>query len=216
MKFLVRASVRAVRFALRASVLPWKGRGPHLTRFRMYAEIRAAFPEPHRHSEKKVLSISGSEALLNALALESFQLTKAEYPAQNILDLNDSEDKSFDVVVSDQVLEHVEGEPTQAVDEMLRVTRSGGVVVTTTCFLNPLHYGPKDLWRFSPEGLQQLFEGKARILHVGAWGSIPALMFLALGLRHLSVPPAWHPVGRIARRSQTPWPISTWIIVEKV
>jgi 2-polyprenyl-3-methyl-5-hydroxy-6-metoxy-1,4-benzoquinol methylase len=46
-------------------------------------------------------------------------------------------------VVSDQVLEHVVGDPQTAIDETLRVLRPGGIVIHTTCFMNPIHGAPE-------------------------------------------------------------------------
>ena len=59
-------------------------------------------------------------------------------------------DAAFDYVLSDQVLEHVEGNPQQAIDEGYRVLRPDGVAVHTTCFINPVHGAPRTFGALLP------------------------------------------------------------------
>jgi ubiquinone/menaquinone biosynthesis C-methylase UbiE len=63
-------------------------------------------------------------------------------PEFDFLDLHTFGDNTFDAVASDQVLEHVEGDPFVAIAESVRVVKAGGFVVHTTCFLNSLHGAP--------------------------------------------------------------------------
>jgi SAM-dependent methyltransferase len=58
----------------------------------------------------------------------------ARCPKYDILNLS-IPSNSVDIVVCDQVLEHLNGSPYQAFDETLRVLKSGGVFCHTTCFL---------------------------------------------------------------------------------
>ena len=102
---------------------------------------------PHRSG--RVLSISHSENLATLLGLQPTEVVEASYPAHNILSL-DFEDTSYDFILSDQVLEHVEGNPQQAIDECHRILKPGGIAVHTTCFINPVHKVPNDFWRFTP------------------------------------------------------------------
>lgn len=131
--------------------------GPHLTRYTMYERLRElganlALPG-------SILSISHSEALAAVLGWHG-KITNADWPEHDLLDLHFSDD-SFDAIVSDQVIEHLYGSPLDAFRESARVVRAGGLVVHTTCFLNPVHASsasPHDLWRFSPEALRLLAE----------------------------------------------------------
>lgn len=74
---------------------------------------------------------------------------------------------SFDAVLCIEVLEHV-ADPFQAVRELKRVLRPGGTLLLTTPFMAgyhgkraaahaPDHGSYPDFWRFTHQGLQQLF-----------------------------------------------------------
>lgn len=63
---------------------------------------------------------------------------------------------SFDTVIATELLEHCR-EPQQAIDEMRRVLRPGGVCVLSTRFLYPVHADPHDYFRFTADGLTYLF-----------------------------------------------------------
>lgn len=65
-------------------------------------------------------------------------------------------DGIFQVVVSQEVLEHVP-DPFAAVREMGRVLAVGGIVYCQLPFQIGYHPCPKDYWRFSHEGIAQLF-----------------------------------------------------------
>src|SRR6266567_4182358 len=66
------------------------------------------------------------------------------------------EDRSFDVVLCLQVLEHSD-DPAQAVRELRRVTAPGGRVLASTHGVQVYHPSPDDYWRWTHEGLERLF-----------------------------------------------------------
>jgi SAM-dependent methyltransferase len=74
-------------------------------------------------------------------------------------------DGSFDLVLCTQVLEHCD-EPWAAVRELRRVTAPGGRVLASTHGVQVYHPSPQDLWRWTHEGLQRLFERN------GEWSSL--------------------------------------------
>ncbi|HRI17998.1 MAG TPA: iron-sulfur cluster assembly protein [Burkholderiaceae bacterium] len=124
-------------------------------------------------------------------------------------------DASFANIVTDQVLEHVGGDPKVAIDESLRVLVPGGVAVHTTCFINPVHDAPADYWRFTPEALRLLCRDY-EVLGAGGWGNKWVWVVDALGLRFDPVPhSAWHPLHRVATHDDPTWPVVTWIVVRK-
>ncbi len=62
-------------------------------------------------------------------------------------------DESYDVVVCNAVLEHVET-PERAISELGRVLRPGGRIWVEVPFNQPYHAAPSDFWRVSPSGLR--------------------------------------------------------------
>lgn len=81
----------------------------------------------------------------------------------------------FDVVICEQVLEHVV-DPITAVANLRGLCAPGGLVIVSTPFLVRVHEVPlflmKDYWRFTPRGLATLIESQGLELEsVGAWGN---------------------------------------------
>jgi ubiquinone/menaquinone biosynthesis C-methylase UbiE len=113
----------------------------------MYTRLRETVPRPD--GPARVLSISGSRKLVERLELPTGEVVEADYPKHDLLNLKFADD-SFDYLVVDQVLEHIEGDPFRAAAESLRVVRPGAYVVHTTCLINPIHGAPHDYWRFTP------------------------------------------------------------------
>lgn len=188
-------------------------KGPHVTRYYMYQHLNKFKTLPSK--EHRTLSISHSEHLAKILGFSDEQIIDASYPAVNILDLPFS-DREFDAVVSDQVLEHVKGDPQLAVDETFRVLKPNGFVLHTTCFINPIHDSPDDFWRFSPEALKLLVEKHGEIIDVDGWGNPYVWIFNALGLRFESIPHArWHPAHWVATKRVPHWSVVTWVLAKK-
>lgn len=186
-------------------------RGPHVTRYFMYDRLASVGPRlPQRAG--RVLSISHSANLGTLLGLRPTEVVDANYPDHNMLSLR-FPDASFDFVLSDQVLEHVEGDPQQAIDECRRVLKPGGIALHTTCFINPVHGSPKDFWRFTSDALRLLHRTWPEILECGSWGNFDVWSVVEDGLRFEGVPHAtWHPLHRVATRNDPLWPIVTWIV----
>ncbi len=141
--------------------------GPHVTRYFMYRHLAALRIEPP--GDARALSISGSHWLCRILGF-SERIENVHYPKVNILHLPFA-DKEFDCVASDQVLEHVEGNPLLAVDECFRILKPGGIAVHTTCFINPIHSFPSDFWRFTPDALALLVQPHADVIDGGGWAT---------------------------------------------
>jgi len=188
-------------------------KGSHITRYYMYKHLSKY--SASRPENLKVLSISHSEGLAKLLGFSDQQITDVSYPEYNVLRLP-FQDGEFDAVVSDQVLEHIEGEPQLAINELFRVLKSNGIALHTTCFINPIHECPNDYWRFTPDALKLLTKQHGDILDIGGWGSPLAWLFIFIGLRFQPIPDApWHPAHWVATKNNPLWPIVTWVLSQK-
>jgi SAM-dependent methyltransferase len=82
---------------------------------------------------------------------------------------------TYDVVICEQVIEHVQ-DPWAAAANLRGLCVPGGHVVVSTPFLVRVHelaqYGMRDYWRFTPRGLRTLLESAGlEVPTVGSWGN---------------------------------------------
>jgi SAM-dependent methyltransferase len=85
------------------------------------------------------------------------------------------EHDTFDVVICEQVIEHVV-DPCAAARNLRELSGPGGHVIVSTPFLVRVHelpmYGLRDYWRFTPRGLRTLLERAGlEVETVGSWGN---------------------------------------------
>ncbi|MDX9703309.1 MAG: methyltransferase domain-containing protein [Candidatus Auribacterota bacterium] len=186
-----------------------------ITRFSMYEDLKTRLKNDDS-SDKTCLSISNSLRLFQTLGLSKTKITNTTYPEVNMINMP-FDDNTFDFCVSDQILEHIEGDPFTAVKESVRVVKQGGIIVHTTCFVNRLHGDPKDFWRFSTDALRLLCEsGGAQVEHLGSWGNRMAWLYCQLGyLPELIPAESDNPINELARFNEPEWPICTWVIARK-
>jgi hypothetical protein len=100
----------AVRTVLSAGVRRMP-HGPHVTRYAMYAALKDICADARRGAGKRMLAISHSGTLAPILGIEQAEIAEANYPEHSIIDLKAFPDEGFDFIVSDQVLEHIAGNP---------------------------------------------------------------------------------------------------------
>lgn len=62
---------------------------------------------------------------------------------------------TFDIVGSEQVLEHVP-DPRRMIDELIRITKPGGLIYLGIPYMYPYHPSPKDYTRWSFDGLVEM------------------------------------------------------------
>jgi SAM-dependent methyltransferase len=85
-------------------------------------------------------------------------------------------DRSFDTVLSVQVLEHTP-RPGQLVAEMGRVLADDGLLILSVPFQFRLHEEPHDYFRYTPHGLRQLCaDAGLEVTHVEQQGSLWSLL----------------------------------------
>src|SRR5690348_15773873 len=64
---------------------------------------------------------------------------------------------SYDIVLSGQVIEHVQ-KVWAWLNELKRVTKAGGIIITINPVSWPYHAAPVDCWRIFPDGMKALAE----------------------------------------------------------
>jgi SAM-dependent methyltransferase len=106
------------------------------------------------------------------------------------------DDRRFDVVICEQVLEHV-ADPCAAARNLRELCVPGGHVIVSTPFLVKIHELPAlaldDYWRFTPRGLRTLLERAGlHVDEVGTWGN---RLCVAGNLSRWSGYRRWHPLG---------------------
>lgn len=129
------------------------------------AHIDALGPSGLRAAE-----ISGE----NHAAKPWMEFTNLDYPAFDLMAPVEDPHR-FDVVICEQVLEHVD-DPWTAAANLGRLCVPGGHVIVSTPFLVRIHelpeYGMRDYWRFTPRGLRVLLEaGGLEVSAVQSWGN---------------------------------------------
>lgn len=159
---IVGTAARLAQAVIRLTVWPWRQQ-IHITRFAMYEELRSVvgplvYESASTDRPPVALAIGDSASLINQLGLQPIEVVEANYPVHDMRKLRHFDDETFELVVSDQVLEHVDGDPSQALAESFRVAKPGGLVVHTTCFMNPLLTAPKIYGDSLPTDLRDLFQ----------------------------------------------------------
>jgi SAM-dependent methyltransferase len=196
--------------------LGFPSEGADIFRYSMYKtlaplmeELAASFAAPGR-----LLAVSGAGRLAVPFRNRGFEIVETHFPQVDWHALPFS-DESFDVVISDQVLEHI-ADPFGCASEASRVLRPGGLQIHTTCLVNPIHHAPGDNYRFTPDGLRLVFAREQEIV-AGGWGNplVPLLWLLPrIAFRPVPVV-ARNPLSWLARWNRERWPIVTWYVGRK-
>jgi SAM-dependent methyltransferase len=115
--------------------------------------------------------------------------------------------RTFDVVICDQVLEHVV-DPCAAVRTLFGLCAEGGHAVVAVPFLVRIHDAPGDYWRFTPDGLRLLLERAGfDVPEVTGWGNrrcVRANFLVWAGT------PRWR-----ATENEPDFPLNVWAIARK-
>ncbi len=135
-----------------------------------------------------------------------------DYPAFDLCaPLSHELREAFDVVLCEQVIEHVV-DPRAAASNLCGLVRPGGHVVVSTPFLIRVHelpeWGLKDYWRFTPRGLRTLLEGGGlEVDEVGSWGNRSVI---AGNLDHWPAYRRWHSL-----RAEPDMPVQVWAFARR-
>ncbi|MEO5927992.1 MAG: class I SAM-dependent methyltransferase [Patescibacteria group bacterium] len=145
---------------------------------------------------ERVLNIGSGPTFLhpNALNVDIF-------PFPNVHILARAErlpfaDETFDVVCSEQMLEHVR-QPANVARELIRVTKKGGLIYTATPYMLPLHPSPKDYSRWSIDGLHDLFDGCRPVKSGVLNGPVSGMLIVMAGGLAMIFSFGWTPLRKI-------------------
>jgi SAM-dependent methyltransferase len=184
----------------------------HLTRYYMYHQIATALGG---RLSGKILGVSGIHNFYGLIDRQDAHLLEVEYPEVDMQSLPFGNEE-FDVVISDQVIEHLPN-PQKAIEEAFRVLKKGGIGIHTSCFLNPVHPAPSDYYRFTREGLMFLCSSYSEIIQMGSWGNriVLVLLFFHDAFRFMRIPERPGIRKWLASYNESKYPIVTWIIARK-
>lgn len=130
--------------------------------------------------------------------------TSLKYPDFDLT--RDNAPDKYDVVICEQVLEHVP-DPDAAVHTLRSLARPGGRLVVSTPFLVRIHGSPHDYWRFTPLGLQTLLQRHGfTVVTIQSWGNHAAV---TSNLRRWSFYWRWRPL-----RNNPTLPVVVWAVAE--
>lgn len=185
--------------------------GEKFTRYKMYLDLKKVIRK--NNIQGKILSISQSYAICKYI--KRSEIFEANYPEYNWLNLPFPAE-SFDCVVADMVIEHVEGDPQAVIKESHRVLKKGGYLILTTNFVYPWHGCPKDFWRFSRDGLIYICNRLFSVVASGEAGNISFIIAKWLGIQNLPVPHfKYHPLHFLACKVNPKWANVTWSVARK-
>jgi SAM-dependent methyltransferase len=116
--------------------------------------------------------------------------TSVHFPAFDLVaPVDPVEYGTFDVVICEQVLEHV-SDPVAAVRTLAALLAPSGTLIVSTPFLVKLHAAPGDFWRFTPDGLVTLLASAGLdATSIRSWGNTWCLRsnvdrWVVFGRRH--------------------------------
>lgn len=187
----------------------------HLIRYHAYKEITkllADFSIPIS-SHGRYCSLSDWRPIIskNFPELTFVNLPYPEFDIQNLAQLPDN---SVDIIYSEMILEHVRF-PQNAVDEIYRVLKPGGIAIHTTVFIMPFHPSPKDYWRFSPTALYEMHSQFSKV-ESGGYGNRKLL--LAILCRFTRFPVNYNTgnlLTFLTKGNNSKFPIVTYVVAQK-
>ncbi len=109
----------------------------------------------------------------------------------------------FDRIDCEAVLEHTPN-PARMVAEISRCLKIGGGCWIVAPFCHPFHEYPRDYWRFTPDGLEQLVQ-PLQVIESG-WLTGPTATLLIVLIEYVKI---WLPAKWI---KQAAWVILAWLL----
>jgi len=128
-------------------------------------------------SKMEIAEFGGSYGAIRTM-IQCPNFTVSNLPTHDVQDLINVSSNKYDMVILDQILEHVK-DPYRAVKEMYRVLKPGGWFVNTCPFLIWVHPAPSDYWRFTKSAMRFLLEEIGGFVNITtkSWGNTDVITF---------------------------------------
>lgn len=135
---------------------------------------------PRRDRAVRAIEFGGSNGFIAELFHGIDYEITPNAPAVDVQDLSAYEPDTYDFAVLDEILEHV-ARPWIAVEEVRRILKPGGCLITSSPFLIAEHRMPKDYWRFTKDGLRVLLANFTTV-EASSWGNPASVTYLMKGM----------------------------------
>jgi SAM-dependent methyltransferase len=113
------------------------------------------------------LEISGQS--WKSVAFKTYKTVS--YPQFDICNTDAQHNNSADIVLAEQVFEHVR-DPFKGVGNVYSILRPGGYFLITTPFFLKVHGAPRDYWRWTSDGLTAMLEDSGFNVEISdSWGN---------------------------------------------
>lgn len=97
--------------------------------------------------------------------------TNVSYPEFDVCNITNEFIDFADIVILEQVLEHVKN-PWKAIENIKKIVKVNGYVLITIPFLLKIHGAPMDYWRWTVDGIKCLLEDVGfQIITADSWGN---------------------------------------------
>lgn len=162
-----------------ASQVPVQLRDEQYTRCAAYlSHLRfvAEHVRPSLGRNWKAIEFGGSNGFIASIMEGVDYEIAPNAPDVDVQELSMYPADTYDIVVLDEILEHVE-RPWRAVEEVRRLLKPGGCLIVSTPFLIAEHRMPKDYWRFTKDGVRVILEQYSRV-DVFSWGNPASVAYL--------------------------------------
>lgn len=179
------------------------------------AQYRVLLPLIHRHVAGKTIDLGcGTMPFTDLLAsrastyhtLDLHPRSKEVTYVGDIQNMSMIPDGSYDSALSLEVLEHVQ-DPWQAVGEIHRILRPGGILIVSVPHLSRLHEEPHDYFRFTVYGLRHLLETSGfEVMEIRRKGGL--ISFLGHQVSTLLLSAVW-PVAVLRKPL---WFLNKWLV----